>query len=152
MAEEAIVLICGSRTWHDVGYIDRFVGTLVPGACTVIHGAAPGADSIAGYCANARGLPVRQYPADWSTHGKAAGFIRNQQMLDMERVCFVVAFTMNLFESKGTFDMARRGVAKGLSVMINPSSIGNCQQVLKEHAGNYFICREDAWINPWRKK
>jgi len=32
--------------------------------------------------AEANGIEVARFPADWDTHGRAAGPIRNQQMLD----------------------------------------------------------------------
>jgi len=38
------------------------------------------------------GLPVEVYPADWDRHGKKAGFLRNEAMLDLEGVRAVLAF------------------------------------------------------------
>lgn len=46
------------------------------------HGNAAGADKLAGRWAIERGVPWTGYPADWRKWGKAAGPIRNQQMLD----------------------------------------------------------------------
>lgn len=46
----------------------------------IIHGAARGVDSVVDSHAKALGIPVDPYPADWNTHGKAAGPIRNRQM------------------------------------------------------------------------
>ena len=40
---------------------------------TLVHGGASGADIIAGEIALALGWQVEEYPADWETHGKAAG-------------------------------------------------------------------------------
>lgn len=55
--------------------------------------------------AAAHGLPYKEFPADWEAHGKRAGFIRNQQIVNYaDRV---VAFWDG--ESKGTkstIDMA----------------------------------------------
>lgn len=47
----------------------------------VISGGAPGIDTVAEQAARARGMTVRVYPADWRTHGKRAGFIRNGEMV-----------------------------------------------------------------------
>lgn len=47
------ILICGSRKWSDKNPIKLVIDTLEPGD-TVIHGAAPGADSIAGKLAEDR--------------------------------------------------------------------------------------------------
>lgn len=63
--------------------VERELRTL-PAGTIVVHGAAPGADNIAGYVAAALGFQVRPYPAQWQLHGKAAGPIRNQEMLDKE--------------------------------------------------------------------
>jgi len=51
--------------------------------------------------------------ANWRTHGKAAGPIRNQQMLDEGRPHLVVAFP----GGTGTADMVRRAKAAGVPVM-----------------------------------
>ena len=101
------VLICGDRYWQDKASIRKVIDSLPPGA-TVIHGAAPGADSIAWDCAVERRLTVLTFPAQWSEYGKAAGRIRNQQMLDEGRPDRVVWFHPNLSQSRGTRDMLER--------------------------------------------
>lgn len=50
------------------------------GITAVICGCARGADQGGADWANARGIPVVPMPADWNTHGKAAGCIRNRDM------------------------------------------------------------------------
>src|SRR3990167_6850182 len=49
---------------------------------TLIHGGARGVDSIAHGWAVLNNVPIVMYPAQWDAHGKSAGSIRNQQMLD----------------------------------------------------------------------
>lgn len=44
----------------------------------VVSGRATGADTDGENYAYFKGLPVKQFPADWKTHGKAAGPIRNR--------------------------------------------------------------------------
>lgn len=51
------VLICGDRDWSDVEAIRNRLVELPPGS-TVIHGAARGADSIAGRLAESMGFEV----------------------------------------------------------------------------------------------
>jgi hypothetical protein len=46
----------------------------------VVSGAASGADMLGERYADAMGLPVSRFPADWAAHGKAAGHVRNSQM------------------------------------------------------------------------
>lgn len=48
----------------------------------VVSGAAPGADMHGEMWAATNGIPVKQFPADWDKHGRAAGPIRNRQMAD----------------------------------------------------------------------
>lgn len=77
------VLVFGSRKWLSQKAVERELSKLPPGT-TIIHGAAPGADNIGGYVAKQLGFTVRSYPAQWEKHGKGAGPIRNQEMLDKE--------------------------------------------------------------------
>jgi hypothetical protein len=116
------VLICGSRDWSKPIPIDVVVAgfAAVYGAAhvTVIHGAARGADSMAASAAHRVGVACEDYPADWATHGKAAGFIRNQRMLDEGKPEVVVAFTDDLATSRGTSDMVRRARAAGVPVYV----------------------------------
>ena len=65
-----------------------------------VHGAALGADSLAGEWARARGIKETPVPADWNRYGRAAGMWRNMQMLDM-KPDVVIAFP----GGKGTQNM-----------------------------------------------
>ena len=78
----------------------------------VIHGGARGADISADVCALAFGIDVEVYPADWAKHGKAAGPIRNAQMLREGRPDAVLAFP----GGRGTADMVRRAKRAGVPV------------------------------------
>ncbi len=57
------VLICGSRRYRNRLAIVKFVRTLSRDT-VVIHGAAPGADSIADAAAEQAGLARLPFPAD----------------------------------------------------------------------------------------
>ena len=70
---------------------------------TIIHGGARGADAIAHGWAVTNNILTSMYPALWKDYGKAAGPIRNQQMLDEARPDLVVAFLSP--KSVGTLDM-----------------------------------------------
>jgi hypothetical protein len=114
-----VVLICGNRTWNDWKPIRELVRSLPDGAI-VVEGEARGADTIARICAEQRGLEVRKYPAQWKVYGKAAGPLRNQQMLNAEHPDIVVAFTYNLATSKGTRDMVERARKTGIPTEVRP--------------------------------
>lgn len=53
----------------------------------LLSGSNPrGADAMAERLWRSAGLEVVQFPADWGAHGKAAGFRRNQEMVDAAMV------------------------------------------------------------------
>ena len=108
-------LFCGSRLWRDrEPILARLRG--LPVGSIVIHGAAPGADAIAGEEADCLGLRVMSFPADWNGLGRSAGPIRNQRMIDEGRPSIVFAFPMQ--GSRGTWDMVRRARTAGIAVVI----------------------------------
>ena len=100
------VLVCGSRNWTDADAILEALVALGPVIEVVIEGEAPGADSLAREAAQRLDIPVLKFPADWTKYGKAAGPIRNQQMLDEGHPDLVLAFPLQA--SRGTWDMVRR--------------------------------------------
>ena len=89
----------------------------------LVEGAATGVDSYAHDLAKRLGWGTRRFPADWTTFGKKAGPIRNQQMLDKMKeegtpVELVLAFPAAT--SKGTWDMVERAVANRVPVRVYP--------------------------------
>jgi len=79
----------------------------------IIQGGAKGADFLAKVYAKWVGWSCEEYPANWKKHGKAAGGIRNQQMLDEGKPDVVVAFPGGI----GTADMIRRAKKAGVEVL-----------------------------------
>lgn len=73
------VIVTGSRRWRDRDTITNRLADL-PADTTIVHGAAQGADRIAGQEAGKLGLLVEPHPADWGSLGKRAGLIRNTVM------------------------------------------------------------------------
>ena len=100
------LLVCGDRNWKDQEAIKRALVTLGPEV--VIHGAAKGADSLAGEVANDLNIATEVYPAQWSLYGKGAGPIRNQQMIDEGHPDIVIWFHKDLDSSKGTKNMVHK--------------------------------------------
>lgn len=116
------ILMCGSRNWTD----NAPIYTILQGlnvthnqTITLVHGAAPGADSCAGNMATALGIPTEEYPARWTEEGRAAGPLRNQRMLDENpgQIHEVYAFR-SAGKSNGTDDMVLRARAAGIPVYI----------------------------------
>lgn len=73
------VIVCGSRDWTDREAIANRLFDL-PSEAVIVHGAAKGADRIAGQEAQKLGLVVEEHPANWQTLGKTAGIARNVKM------------------------------------------------------------------------
>ncbi|MFD8500133.1 DUF2493 domain-containing protein [Amycolatopsis sp. NPDC059657] len=80
----ARVLVTGSRTWTDTAVIRDVLAEMwrrYPGAVLVTGGCPRGADRLAEDCWAHWGGQVERHPADWNL-GRAAGFLRNQAMVD----------------------------------------------------------------------
>ena len=116
-----IILVCGGRDYANrrelYGVLDGLdAENPIHG---LIHGCARGADSLARDWMNEKIATdgnrwMAGYPAQWDTHGKAAGVLRNQQMLDEHQgIELVVAFK----GGTGTADMVRRAKTKGIKVL-----------------------------------
>lgn len=112
------LLVTGDRNWKDEGIIHAVL-TLMADTypdLVVIHGGANGADSIAGDIAESLEIKTLEFKADWNKHGRAAGPIRNQRMLDEGKPTAVMAFHKDLRSSRGTLDMCRRARSANLPV------------------------------------
>lgn len=77
----------------------------------LIHGGAHGADTLAGEWARDNGIPVQVVPAEWDTHGKAAGPIRNRAMLALSPDAVIAAPG-----GRGTADMVKQARRAGVPV------------------------------------
>jgi hypothetical protein len=107
------VLVCGGRDFHDEEQMQNVLEAYLVQGDTVIHGAARGADALAGDVAGRiLGYTVEVYPADWAKYGKSAGPIRNQQMLDTGPE-LVIAMP----GGRGTADMIGRAQRAGVKVI-----------------------------------
>lgn len=115
------VIVCGSRDWTDEHII---YGRLLqlPDSSIVITGGCRGADAIAAdlvHTSSLLALGSETYRADWKTHGKAAGPIRNRHML-AAGCDLLIAFHPDIASSKGTKHMVNIARAAGVSVEIIP--------------------------------
>jgi hypothetical protein len=122
------ILITGSRDWAAYSVIRDALQRQVDEFGTdqvVVHGAARGADELAGTAAKLLGLAVEEHPAEWEWNGRAAGPMRNQKMVDLGAdVC--LAFP--LLESRGTYDCIERALSAGIPVYVHGSD-GSCSKL-----------------------
>ena len=107
------ILICGDRNYQDWIKVQEYLDT-ISRTTIIIHGGARGADSLAGNLATSLKMKVIKFPADWDKYGKAAGVLRNQQMLDEGHPDLVVYFHKDIENSKGTRDMLKRATDSGI--------------------------------------
>ncbi|OGR27285.1 MAG: hypothetical protein A2139_07820 [Desulfobacca sp. RBG_16_60_12] len=100
------LIVAGGRDFQDYPALCLAIDSLwahhIPGQQpSIVCGKARGADMLGYRYAVERGLAVHEFPADWDTHGKKAGHLRNHEMA-------VFADGLLAFwdkESRGTRDM-----------------------------------------------
>jgi len=113
MPRKLSTIIAGGRDYQftdaDIAWLDTLPIREVVSGCT------RGADTCGEHYAESLGIPVVKFPADWDTHGKGAGPIRNRQMADY-------AEAVALFPGgRGTDNM--RTTARRLGLVIYESPI-----------------------------
>lgn len=77
------VLITGSRSWSDRDAIREALAAVWHPASVLVTGGATGADTLCADCWTHWGGQVETHPPDWARHGRAAGPIRNQHMVNL---------------------------------------------------------------------
>lgn len=120
-----LIIVCGSRNFDDYNMLESILTDELKKCPNpqIISGGAKGADRLAILYAHRTRTPLHIFFADWETNGKAAGFIRNIEMLDFatdEGIPAVIAFWDG--RSKGTAHMIKIATKKNVpvkTVMIN---------------------------------
>lgn len=134
------VIVCGGRTYgvpsnsrdmteqeraadskrasRERARVWQTLGTMEPEITAIAHGGAEGADMCAGNWAHSAAVSCRVFRANWSLHGRAAGPLRNAQMLREFQPDAVIAFP----GGRGTADMIRQARAAGVRVIEIPHS------------------------------
>lgn len=130
--KEARILVTGSREFTERRWVwNTLVTTMEDSQATavaVVHGGARGADSLASDFCSSRiveelmdehgvSLVEEVHWADWDEYGKAAGFIRNQEMVDAGAdIC--LAFLQAGAANRGTRDCMARVRKAGIPVRV----------------------------------
>lgn len=110
------ILVCGGREYNNrenvFATLDEIKDSMeIP--IHIISGAARGADALAAEWARLNNTELSEFPADWDAHGKSAGPIRNQKMLQEGKPDLVLAFP----GGRGTQHMLRIAKFAGVSTM-----------------------------------
>lgn len=107
------VIVAGGRDFSDYKMLTKTLDHLKK-PFEVVCGEAKGADSLGKRYANENELKVHSFPADWNTHGKSAGYKRNEQMAEFADAC--IAFWDG--KSRGTKHMIDIATRKGLKLLV----------------------------------
>jgi hypothetical protein len=136
-------LFCGSRDWTDSGPVTDVISKL-PTDTTIIAGGAPGVDTIAEQVAHLFNLEVIRIDADWESFGKAAGPIRNTEMLNVLLRAAKLGWPIRVYAfhedpklRRGTRDMVRQSMQAG----IIPAAHISTPLSIKQVSGD-VICNE----------
>lgn len=73
-------IIAGSRSVTDFKIVNQAIKNSGFSISEVVSGCARGVDRLGEGWAGEAGIKVARFPAEWDTHGKAAGVIRNREM------------------------------------------------------------------------
>lgn len=108
-------IVCGGRDFSDLEHLETSLNHCRKWwkLTRIITGGAKGADTLAHNWAARSGLSTLIIYADWDTHGKGAGFIRNREMLNQQPEV-VIAFK----GGNGTENMIQITRQAGIPVFI----------------------------------
>lgn len=95
-------IIAGSRSITDYELVKTAIQKSGFKITQVVSGGAAGVDKLGERWAQENNIPVKRFLPDWKTHGKAAGPIRNSEMIK-EAECAVILWDGASRGTKDTF-------------------------------------------------
>ena len=104
------LLVTGGRSFRDWPHVWRELDRIAP-SLIIVGDCKTGVDATVRRWGSVHSVRVVVFEADWDTHGKAAGPIRNQKMVD-EEPDLCLAF----HGGRGTEDCVRRAQKAGIEV------------------------------------
>lgn len=108
------VIIAGGRNYFNYEVLVEAIKESNLQISTVVSGGAKGVDALGERYAEEMNLQLNIYPADWETHGRSAGPIRNRKMAENAEA--LIALWDG--ESRGTKNMIETATKKGLIVFV----------------------------------
>jgi hypothetical protein len=140
-----ILLVCGGRDYDNESRAFSVLDS-IQDITRIINGGAQGADLLARRWARNRGVECVTFKADWKEHGKAAGPIRNQRMIDEGKPDGVLAFP----GGKGTQNMVELAIKADLPVKsVDWPAFGIVNQWAPLLGASYNAIADDNSM-PWR--
>ena len=115
LATTPLILVCGGRDFDDPSKMYDVLDSQFDKGCILLQGDALGADRLALEWAQMNRVWYVGVPAAWEKNGKAAGLIRNNQMLDLAPIK-VIAFPTK--KSRGTWHTIKGAKARGIETVV----------------------------------
>ena len=113
--------LVGGRTFNDytifstnIEFILTKWNVTLPDILQIVSGGASGADTLAEKWAKEHNIPMVVFKPDWDKFGKAAGPMRNSDIVNM--ATHLIAFPSE--DSKGTWDSIAKAQKKGIPTEI----------------------------------
>jgi hypothetical protein len=107
-------IIAGSRSIDDYALVSQAIKEAGFPITEVVSGGARGVDALGEQYGRENNIPIKVFPADWETYGKAAGSIRNKVMSEYGEALIAIWDGI----SSGTADMIRQAEQKNLQVCV----------------------------------
>ena len=103
------IAIVGSRSFNDFDKLESFILNRINSGfiSKVVSGGAKGADTLGEEFAKKYNKSTLIFLADWETHGKAAGMIRNKDIVENSDVVFAF-WDGNSKGTKSSINLAKR--------------------------------------------
>ena len=110
------VLVCGDRNWTDRDKIKEVLASLHD-TNIVMVGEQRGVATLTWEAAKELGKVPMVYPSNWAKNRKAAGAVRDIEMLD-DKPDLVLAFHYHIRLSKETVDLVTEARRRGIPTRI----------------------------------
>lgn len=120
------IIVCGGRHFNDYDRMKDEIDNIITclkkryvKSIEIVSGHCAGADQLGEKYAEECGYPCKVFPANWERYGRAAGPIRNSEMVKYAseaEVPVVVAFRSA--KTRGTNDTVKKATQKGFKVVV----------------------------------
>lgn len=107
-------IIAGPRTLDSLAFVEAAVSASGFVITEVVSGCAKGIDLRGEEWAEKNGVPIKRFPANWQEHGKAAGPLRNREMVAYAEALIAIWDGV----SRGTEDCIAEARRRGLKVFV----------------------------------
>lgn len=107
-------IIAGPRTLDSLVLVEAAVAASGFVITEVVSGRAKGIDLRGEEWAEKNGIPIKYFPANWAEHGRAAGPLRNRDMVAYAEALIAIWDGV----SRGTEDCIAEARRRGLKVFV----------------------------------